>query len=79
MTAAMPLTIDPGTVRAIVGAVSPTPNAGWPSPDHRRNFSAVRRGWRRLKTRMRSMAQRAHRHRGNAETRPGQVDPSATG
>lgn len=78
MTAVMPLTVDPGAVRAIVGAVSPTPGAGWPSPEHRRAFSAVRRGWRRLKAWMRSIANRAHRHRGDVETRPGQLDPSVT-
>lgn len=64
MTAAMPLTIDPDTVKVIVGANGANPSPGLPRWDHRPDSSAVRRAWNRTKAAVGRLANRQARQAG---------------
>lgn len=75
MTAVLPLTLNPDLVRALAGAVAPGPISEWPDPDDGSGFSAVRRGWRRLKTALRRLAQRARRRPAGVHASPEASEP----
>ncbi len=59
MTAAMPLTLDPATIKAIVGPIPSSPNPQLPRPRRRSVSSASHPGLRRVKRAVLRVAEKA--------------------
>lgn len=62
MTAVMPLTIDPDTLKALVGPGVTSPNPQLPPPRRRSVLSATRRGRRRITGTGRRITHKARRY-----------------